>query len=75
LSHVGVAFSKTGILILGATFKANVGYPSYNTIQKQDYPKSYCPNRFHGFIDKNAGATDFDDEEISQIAEAVRSIL
>lgn len=74
VSHIGAAFGKKGILLLGATFEKNVGYPdNYVTIQRNGYPKSYFANRFNGFVDENAGAMDFDDEDLSLVARIISS--
>jgi len=67
LSHVGAAFQKTGILLLGSTFSRNVAYPNYTTLQREGYPKSYYPNRFSGFVDKNKGAMDFTASEYDML--------
>jgi len=71
LSHVGAAFDKQGILILGGTFKENVGYTHYITCQKEGFPKSYFPNRFHGFVDLNQGAMDFSEDEEAYIIKTI----
>ena len=67
LSHVGAAFQKTGVLLLGSTFSKNVGYPNYMTLQRDGYPKNYYPNRFSGFVDKNKGAMEFTASEFDML--------
>jgi len=67
LSHVGAAFQKTGVLLLGATYSKNVGYPNYATLQRDGYPKNYYPNRFVGFVDKNKGAMDYSASECDML--------
>ena len=67
LNHVGAAFQKTGILLLGSTYSKNVGYPNYTILQRDGYPKNYFPNRFSGFVDKNKGAMDFKASEYDML--------
>lgn len=70
LSHLGVAFKKKGVLILGATYRQNVGYDeieSYTTHQREGYPKSYQSNRFGGHIELNQDAMLFDSPEMQSI--------
>jgi hypothetical protein len=74
LSHVGVAFDKPGVLMLGGTFKENVGYDCFRTVQREGFPKSYFPNRFHGFVDNNQGAMDFTEEENQQIVAHINEL-
>lgn len=70
LSHIGAAFHRRGILILGGTYSQNVGYPNYRIVSRDNYPKAYHPNRFKGFIpDVNLGAMDFSKEECQQLIE------
>jgi hypothetical protein len=71
LSHIGAAFQKPGVLMLGGTFKENVGNFNYTICQKEGFPKSYCPNRFHGFIDLNNGAMDFSEDEEAYIIKTI----
>jgi len=71
LSHVGAAFHKTGVLLLGSTFSKNVGYPNYATLQRDGYPKNYFPNRFSGYVDRNKGAMDFTASEYDMIIDLI----
>jgi hypothetical protein len=75
LSHIVCALDKPTLLLLGPTFKENVGYTHIKTIQRDGYPKSYFPNRFHGFVDNNKGAMDFTDEENKDISNAILELL
>lgn len=77
LSHVGVAFKKNGVLILGATYSKNVGYDeysSYKTFQKEGYPQSYQSNRFGGHVEKNQNAMFFSIEEQNAIIESIKNL-
>lgn len=67
LSHIGAAFQKTGILLLGSTYSSNVGYPNFTTLQREGYPKNYVPNRFTGFVDKNKDAMNFSASEYDTV--------
>jgi len=67
LNHVGAAFQKTGVLLLGSTFSKNVAYPNYTTLQREGYPKSYYPNRFSGFVNRNKGAMDYTASEYDML--------
>lgn len=74
LSHVGVAFEKKGVLILGSTYSINVGYDeykNYETFQKSGYPRSYQSNRFGGHVEKNKYAMDFDGVDQTRIIESI----
>lgn len=72
MSHVMAAFGKTGVLILGATFKENVGYSNYVVMQKEGYPKSYYPNRFSGWVDKNKDAMVLESKHLDSIVETAK---
>lgn len=74
ISHVGACFNKKGVLLLGGTYKENVGYSHYNTIQREGYPKSYFPNRFSGFINQNKDAMNFSADEIEEIHSALSKL-
>jgi len=77
LSHIGVAFNKKGILILGSTYSENVGYNEYDkytTIQRSGYPMSYQSNRFGGHVEKNHHAMFFDLEETRNITSAIEKL-
>lgn len=71
LAHIGAAFSKKGISLLGSTFQKNVGYPFYTTYQRAEFPRSYTPNRFHGFVDENMDAMDFDTPMLNEIIRVI----
>jgi len=74
LSHIACALDKPTILLLGSTFKENVGYDHFRIVQRQGYPKSYFPNRFHGFVDQNQGAMDFTEEEDAKILQHIKDL-
>lgn len=71
VAHIAAAFNKPCVSMLGATFKKNVGYESHSVFQRDGFPKSYCPNRFHGFVDDNAGAMDYTSSMIDAIVETI----
>jgi len=75
-SHAGAAFNKKGVLLLGGTYKENVGYSHYKVINRKGFPQGYMPNRFGSFIEKqNIGAMDFSEDEILVIVNEVRSLI
>jgi hypothetical protein len=71
--HVGAAFNKVGIVFFGGTYPENLGYSNYRMVVRDGYPKSYIPNRFSGFIDKNKGALDFNTSEIEEIVKIINT--
>lgn len=72
LSHIGAAFHRRGLLILGGTYSQNVGYPNYRIATRDGYPKAYHPNRFNGYISGvNFGAMDFSNEDCQQFIEII----
>jgi ADP-heptose:LPS heptosyltransferase len=74
LSHLGIAFEKKGVLILGSTYSINVGYDeykNYETFQKSGYPRSYQSNRFGGHVEKNKYAMDFDGVDQVRIIDSI----
>lgn len=73
ISHIGAAFNKRGVILLGGTYADNVGWPNYLHIYKEGFPKGYHPNRFNGFKALNGGAMAFSDGETTKIAELVSS--
>lgn len=73
VAHIGVAFDKRGISLLGATFMQNVGYNSYRTFQRKGFPKNYFPNRFHGFVDENRDAMNFDTDTLQEIVASINT--
>jgi hypothetical protein len=73
LSHTGAGFGKQGILFFGGTYPANLGYPNYKMVLRDDYPKNYFPNRFVGYVDENKGALDFTEDEIDQIITTINN--
>lgn len=74
-SHATAAFDKKGVLILGGTFKENVGYPNFETFYKKGYPKAYHPNRFSGYLPKqNEGAMRYSEEEMVEIVNAIKNL-
>jgi hypothetical protein len=74
VSHLGECFDKKGILILGATFKENVGYDRYTTFQKTNYPRSYQSNRIGGHVEKNQLAMEFDRDFENEIIAEIKII-
>lgn len=73
LAHVAYSMSKKTIQILGSTFRENVSYDDFVIFQRPSYPRSYQPNRLHGFVEKNQEAMSFSEDELQEIIEAVRS--
>ena len=72
LSHVGAAFNRRGLLLLGGTYDQNVGYPNYRMLSRDGYPKGYHPNRFRGSVaNLNRGAMDFSPEDVGQIVNII----
>jgi len=67
VSHIGAAFGKTGVLMLGGTHPTNVGWDNYRMANRDGFPKTIFANRFHGFIDQNKGAMDFSNEELDTL--------
>jgi hypothetical protein len=77
LSHVGVAFDKKGLLLLGPTYSKNVGYDeylNYETFQKEGFPRSYQSNRFGGHIEKNQEAMLFSTDDQCHIVSTIKDI-
>lgn len=70
--HIAASFKKTGILLLGSTYRENVGYDCFSTFQLQNYPKNYVPNRFHGFVDMNKNAMSYDAQTLAAIVSTLR---
>jgi len=74
LAHIGAAFRKPGIQLLGGTFAENVGYPDlYRTIIREGYPKSFTPNRIHGGVELNQDAMSFNEEELECLLTMIRT--
>jgi ADP-heptose:LPS heptosyltransferase len=76
-SHAAASFGKTGVLLLGSTYKESIGYDNFKVFQREGYPKAYCPNRFSGFIEKqNEGAMDYSDDDIIEITtQTIKSFI
>ena len=70
-SHIGAAFNKTGVLLLGGTWAENVGYASYRIMTRPGYPRDYLPNRFVSTLRYNEGAMEFGEEEVREIAKVI----
>jgi ADP-heptose:LPS heptosyltransferase len=75
VSHIGAAFDKKGVLAMGGTYPENLGYPDYTILMKDEYPKTYFPNRFNGFVDENQGAMDYTNEELDEAIAALRACI
>lgn len=75
LSHIGAAFGLPGVLVLGPTHEKNVGYPHYDTYQREGFPKSYQANRMPSPADKNAMAMQWTEKDISNMVESVKGFL
>lgn len=75
-AHLGYAYGKKGIQLLGGTYKENVGYPdTYTVVMKDGYPKSHEANRIGGSLNKNSGAMCYSQEEIHNIIMTMRNDL
>jgi ADP-heptose:LPS heptosyltransferase len=74
LAHIGAAFQKKGVSILGSTYAQNIGYEFYNTFQRPGFPRSYIPNRFHGFLDENAEAMNLDEAMLGEIIRVINGV-
>lgn len=79
--HVARAFDKPGSIIMGATNDINYSWPDhFKTLRKDDREPLYNPWRLSDgdvdFTDRsNEGIMDFDQEEINQIIQVIRSDL
>ena len=74
LGHVGAAFQKPGLHLLGSTYAENVGYPNlYRTVTRAGYPKAYQPNRIHGGVELNYDAMYYDEAELESLLDMVRN--
>lgn len=72
VSHIGAAFDKKGVLILGGTHKENVGYENFKTFTREGYPKAYLPIRLGcQMISKNQGAMDFSQQQLDDMIRSV----
>jgi len=76
LPHLGFCFGIPGTEFFGGTEIVNFGYPEhYHTVSRPGYPKTYFAFRMAGFVDKNQGAMNFTEEELTPILEEIRARL
>jgi len=69
INHAGAVWKKPGLLVLGSTYRRNVGYPHYSTVQRRGFPTGYSPNRFNNSSHEvqNKGAMDFSQDALKEI--------
>lgn len=73
--HVAYALGKKCINILGASYKANIGYNKFTTIQRFGYPKSFRPMRIAGFVDLDQAAMDLPKGMVDRIIENTKLMI